>query len=132
MGQRIDQRRVWLVRRLDPLLAPDARLTFVAKEQPPVDGEVGRGRAEPHQSAVPAATSKQLHPPSHLLVQPVQGADHGMAEPIGGHRKLDRHERMIAGVEEGQWARHRPSGQIRAHDGRQELVDDQPLIVPTH
>ena len=68
---------------------------------------------------------------SIVVVQPVAGPDHRVAEPVGRHRELHRHERLVCGS--GRTGRLRPVVVLaarparcvehrRADDPRQEVV----------
>jgi hypothetical protein len=65
-------------------------------------------------------------------VGPVAGADLGVAEAVGGHRELDRDEGVVAPVVvPGAVGQHVVDQRLADGDG-QELVQDQPLVVPAH
>jgi hypothetical protein len=104
-GERVRQGRVDPVGELQPL--PVVRVLPVAAigagveidEPAPVDRPPGRHGLEAGQGVGEAGGGEDRQQHVVGVVQPVAGADHRMAQAIGAHRELHRHEREVAPVE---------------------------------
>ena len=72
-------------------------------------------------------------------VELVPAPDHGVPEPVGGDGELHRHVRVVVPLVEAAvnlgvprvLSQHLPE-HLLAHDAPQEVVDDDPLVVPAH
>ena len=95
-------------------------------------------RAPPRRSTGSACPSPAGRRPSRrtgcrclLQVRPVGGAHHAVPEPVGRRLELDRHERLRPGAAGRSAGRSEDGVDHRlADDQRQELVQDEPVVVP--
>ena len=141
-AERVHQRGVDLVGGLDALdpqfLGPRLHL----EEQAPVDPHLARELAEPHQ--VGPGVREDVEAAGQGRIQPVLRPDHRVTEAVGRDRELHRHERLVPPAEEPEPRRvlgdGRAAPQVRQHllkrfllhDGGQEVVDHDPLVVPAN
>ena len=151
--QRVDERRIDLVRRLHARRTAFGAGTVDIEEQAPVDGPVSRKEAESIQPAL-LHTGEDEESAGDMLavsriaqfvfgIQPIDRSHHRMPEAIGRRRELDRHEWIVVEVVEAEIrlaAAHIDHQRIfpdRTHclladDPRQKIVQHNVLIVPPH
>jgi hypothetical protein len=150
VAERVHQRRIDLVRKLDPVPVPRiGQIGRIAEvddveidEEPPVDRPLRRKFVEAAQVRLVGVSGEDRMRLRQRLVELILGPDHRVAEAVRRRREFERHERLVLGVVEFELRRVGddigPSGKMRQHLGQhrgrddrwQIVVEHDPLIVP--
>src|SRR5207245_9483428 len=108
------------------------------EEKTPVNRPIGRKLSEADKTLALCGKDGQ---PVNRLVQTIDGADHRMAEPVDGHRKLNRHECFLFRVVKLQLRLdvyisgfdrpHYLLPGLQTQDSGQKIMQHHPLVAPT-